>query len=79
MAPKLLLVEDDPALAELLEFRFKGEGYDVRVTADGDEALMLAAEAAPDLVILDWMIVVPAGSRCAAACAVTKPPRTSRS
>ena len=56
MAPKLLLVEDDPALAELLEFRFKGEGYDVRVTADGDEALMLAGEAAPDLVILDWMI-----------------------
>ena len=56
MAPKLLLVEDDPALAELLEFRFQGEGYDVRVTADGDEALILAAEAAPDLVILDWMI-----------------------
>ena len=56
MAPKLLLVEDDPALAELLEFRFQGEGYDVRVTADGDEALVLAAEAAPDLVILDWMI-----------------------
>ena len=56
MAPKLLLVEDDPALADLLEFRFKGDGYDVRVTADGDEALMLAAEATPDLVILDWMI-----------------------
>ena len=56
MAPKLLLVEDDPALAELLEFRFKGEGYRVRVTADGDEALILAAEDAPDLVILDWMI-----------------------
>ena len=56
MAPKLLLVEDDPALAELLEFRFKGEGYRVRVTADGDEAMVLAAEDAPDLVILDWMI-----------------------
>ena len=56
MAPKLLLVEDDPALAELLEFRFKGEGYRVRVTADGDEAMILAAEDAPDLVILDWMI-----------------------
>ena len=38
-APKLLLVEDDPALAELLEYRFKGEGYDVLVTSDGDEAL----------------------------------------
>ncbi len=33
--PKLLLVEDDPALAELLEFRFKGEGYQVQVTDDG--------------------------------------------
>ncbi|HMO67964.1 MAG TPA: phosphate regulon transcriptional regulator PhoB [Novosphingobium sp.] len=55
-APRLLLVEDDPALAELLEFRFRSEGYDVRVTADGDEALILAAEEVPDLVILDWMI-----------------------
>ena len=55
-APKLLLVEDDLALAELLEYRFESEGYDVRVTADGEEAMMLAAEEPPDLVILDWMI-----------------------
>jgi len=55
-APRLLLVEDDPALAELLEFRFRGEGYHVTVSADGDEALLLAAEEAPDLVVLDWMI-----------------------
>ena len=55
-AGKLLLVEDDPALAELLEYRFSNEGYDVRATPDGDEALLLAAEEAPDLVILDWMI-----------------------
>lgn len=55
-AAKLLLVEDDPALAELLEFRFAKEGYDVRTTADGDEALLLAAEDIPDLIILDWMI-----------------------
>ncbi|WP_126175945.1 phosphate regulon transcriptional regulator PhoB [Tsuneonella rigui] len=55
-APKLLLVEDDPSLAELLEYRFVSEGYTVRVTADGDEALELAAEDTPDLVILDWMI-----------------------
>lgn len=55
-AAKLLLVEDDPALAELLEFRFQNEGYDVRATPDGDEALILAAEDVPDLVILDWMI-----------------------
>jgi len=55
-APRLLLVEDDPALAELLEFRFGQEGYAVTVTPDGDEALLLAREAAPDLVVLDWMI-----------------------
>ncbi|TCD05100.1 phosphate regulon transcriptional regulatory protein PhoB [Erythrobacteraceae bacterium CFH 75059] len=55
-AAKLLLVEDDPSLAELLQYRFRNEGYDVRTTADGDEALILAAEERPDLIILDWMI-----------------------
>jgi two-component system, OmpR family, phosphate regulon response regulator PhoB len=55
-SPRLLLVEDDPALAELLEFRFKGEGYAVTSTPDGDEALLLAQEEVPDLVVLDWMI-----------------------
>jgi two-component system phosphate regulon response regulator PhoB len=54
--PKLLLVEDDTALAELLEFRFQNEGYQVRMTGDGDDALVLAAEEVPDLIILDWMI-----------------------
>jgi two-component system phosphate regulon response regulator PhoB len=55
-AAKLLLVEDDPALSELLEYRFTNEGYQVRTTPDGDEALLLATEDVPDLVILDWMI-----------------------
>lgn len=55
-AAKLLLVEDDPALSELLEYRFRSEGYAVRRTPDGDEALILAAEDTPDLIILDWMI-----------------------
>ena len=55
-APKLLLVEDDQALAELLEFRFQTQGYEVRLTSDGDEALVMAEEDVPDLVILDWMI-----------------------
>ncbi|MBC2660563.1 phosphate regulon transcriptional regulator PhoB [Novosphingobium flavum] len=54
--PRLLLVEDDQALAELVEFRFKAEGYAVTRTDDGDEALLLAAEEVPDVVILDWMI-----------------------
>lgn len=55
-AAKLLLVEDDPALSELLEYRFANDGYAVRTTPDGDDALLLAAEDVPDLIILDWMI-----------------------
>lgn len=56
MKPRLLLVEDDRALADLLIWHFEREGYDVVRTADGDEALTFAEERAPDLVILDWMI-----------------------
>ena len=56
MAARLLIVEDDPALAELLVWHFEAEGYDVTQTADGEEALLLAAEQTPDAIILDWMI-----------------------
>jgi two-component system phosphate regulon response regulator PhoB len=54
--PRLLLVEDDGALAELLTWHFEREGYAIVRTGDGDEALLLADEQPPDLVILDWMI-----------------------
>ncbi|MGN6850492.1 MAG: phosphate regulon transcriptional regulator PhoB [Sphingomicrobium sp.] len=54
--PTLLLVEDDRALADLLTWHFTREGYEIVRTADGDEALLLAQERTPDLVILDWMI-----------------------
>jgi two-component system, OmpR family, phosphate regulon response regulator PhoB len=54
--PRLLLVEDDRALADLLIWHFTREGFHVVRTADGDEALILAEEQTPDLVILDWMI-----------------------
>jgi two-component system phosphate regulon response regulator PhoB len=53
---KLLLVEDDRALAELLIWHFKRQEFEVRRTADGEEALLLAEEETPDVVILDWMI-----------------------
>ncbi|CAA9521245.1 MAG: Phosphate regulon transcriptional regulatory protein PhoB (SphR) [uncultured Sphingomonadaceae bacterium] len=52
----LLLVEDDTALAELLTWHFEREEFDVRRTADGEEALLMADESPPDIVILDWMI-----------------------
>jgi two-component system phosphate regulon response regulator PhoB len=53
---RLLLVEDDKALAELLVWHFTRQEFDVRRTADGEEALLLAEEETPDIVILDWMI-----------------------
>ena len=53
---RILLAEDDAALAELLVFHFEREGFEVQQTADGEEALLLAQEQAPDLVLLDWMI-----------------------
>ena len=53
---RLLLVEDDKALAELLIWHFERQDFDVRRTGDGEEALMLAEERPPDIVILDWMI-----------------------
>ncbi len=54
--PRLLLVEDDTALAELLDWHFQQEGYDVVRTPDGEEALLFAREAPPDIVLLDWMV-----------------------
>ena len=53
---RILFVEDDPALVELVRFHLAREGYQVLQTADGDEALLLAQETPPDLVLLDWMI-----------------------
>lgn len=53
---KMLLVEDDVALAELLVWHFQRENFDVRQTSNGEEALLLAEEDTPDLVLLDWMI-----------------------
>ncbi len=55
-AKRLLLVEDDRQLAELVRFHFDRSGYEVTRTGDGEEALILAEEVRPDLVILDWMI-----------------------
>jgi len=52
----MLLVEDDAALAELLQWHFDREDFDVRQTPDGEEALILAQERTPDIVLLDWMV-----------------------
>ena len=56
MKGRLLLVEDDPGLTELLRWHFEREDVTVEHTQDGEEALLLAKESPPDIVLLDWMI-----------------------
>jgi two-component system phosphate regulon response regulator PhoB len=56
MRPKILLVEDDANLVELIRYNLDKEGFDVVSTPDGEEALVLAEEERPDVVVLDWMI-----------------------
>jgi two-component system phosphate regulon response regulator PhoB len=54
--PFVLVVEDEDALATLLQYNLEKEGYQVALAADGEEALMLVDERMPDLVVLDWML-----------------------
>lgn len=53
---KLLLVEDDPSITELIRYQFEKDGYDITCTDDGEEGLILVEELNPDLVLLDWML-----------------------
>ena len=56
MTPYVLVVEDEDALATLLQYNLEKEGYAVALAADGEEALTQIAERLPDVVILDWML-----------------------
>ncbi len=56
MMPTVLVVEDEDALATLLQYNLEKEGYRVVQAGDGEEALMLVQEELPDLVVLDWML-----------------------
>ena len=56
MTPYVLVVEDEDALATLLQYNLEKEGYDVTVAGDGEESLILVDERLPDLVVLDWML-----------------------
>ncbi len=55
-APRVLVVEDEQALALLLSYNLEAEGYLVERVERGDDAELRLAESPPDLVILDWML-----------------------
>ncbi|HEX7761290.1 MAG TPA: phosphate regulon transcriptional regulator PhoB [Caulobacteraceae bacterium] len=61
MTPYILVVEDEDALATLLQYNLDKEGYRVEVCGDGEEALIRIDEKQPDLVVLDWMLPTVSG------------------
>ncbi|MBF4553032.1 MtrAB system response regulator MtrA [Corynebacterium suicordis] len=56
MAPTILVVDDDPAIAEMLTLVLRSEGFETVVVGDGVEAVQKARQVHPDLILLDLML-----------------------
>jgi len=56
MKTKILLIEDDQSLTELIHYNLTQEGFDVQCESDGEEGLFASEEILPDLILLDWML-----------------------
>jgi two-component system response regulator VicR len=56
MAKKILVVDDERPIADILEFTLTKEGYQVVCAYDGEEAIKLAQKEVPDLILLDIML-----------------------
>jgi len=56
MTVKVLIVEDEAPLAELLRYNLEAEGYEVSHASTGEEAELIVSEDQPDLIVLDWML-----------------------
>lgn len=54
--PRVLVVEDEPAQREVLAYNLEAEGFAVARAENGEEALILVEEMAPDVIVLDWMM-----------------------
>jgi DNA-binding response OmpR family regulator len=54
--PKILVVDDDELLRDLLEFKLRSRGYEVELAEDGEAGLTAASASPPDLIVLDGMM-----------------------
>jgi two-component system alkaline phosphatase synthesis response regulator PhoP len=54
--PKILIVDDEPDILELIEYNLKKEGYQVHLASNGQEAVAEAKKVLPDLIVLDIMM-----------------------
>lgn len=55
-SPCVLVVEDEGAQREVLQYNLEAEGFSVVVADNGEDALLLVQEEQPDLMVLDWML-----------------------
>lgn len=55
-SPRILVVDDEPPIREILKFQLENSGFQVRCAEDGEEGLQMVSEDPPDLVLLDLMI-----------------------
>ena len=58
MSKKILIADDEPNIVLSLEFLMQGHGFEVAVARNGEEALQLAANFSPHLILLDVMMPV---------------------
>lgn len=56
MVAKILIVEDEPAIQELIAYNLQQAGYATVCAGDAEQAMVIVSEALPDLVLLDWML-----------------------
>ena len=56
MSTKLLVIDDDPGITEMLSLVLRPEGYDVSVAHSGPEGIELTRQSPPDIIILDLMM-----------------------
>ncbi|KPF88030.1 phosphate regulon transcriptional regulatory protein PhoB [alpha proteobacterium AAP38] len=61
LKPLILVVEDEADLVTLLSYNLEREGFRVITAGDGEEALLLADERSPHLILLDWMLPLMSG------------------
>jgi DNA-binding response OmpR family regulator len=56
MSTRILIVDDEPSVTDLLAYNLRKAHYDVLIAGDGRQALQLARDASPDLILLDLML-----------------------
>ena len=56
MKPKILIIDDEIHIVELIRFNLETSGYEVDIAYDGLDGYLKIKENAPHLVLLDWML-----------------------